>query len=144
MVCFNNLTDYRANFDFVSHVLTMDDTFPDNQRSWRSLSSPTVHHLAYLGIILTEGLIAFFCLAGSRSMWKTRKALAEDFAQAKRKGILGLTLGVLLWWVGFMIVGGEWFLMWQSSTWNGLDPAFRNACIFVLILIYLHLPDPDE
>jgi len=25
---------------------------------------------------------------------------------------LGLTLGLLLWQVGFMTIGGEWFGMW--------------------------------
>lgn len=37
----------------------------------------------------------------------------------------GLTLGFTLWFAGFMIVGAEWFQMWQSTTWNGQQAAFR-------------------
>jgi predicted small integral membrane protein len=39
--------------------------------------------------------------------------------------IAGLTLGLLLWLVAFIAVGGEWFLMWQSAEWNGEEAAFR-------------------
>ena len=35
---FNNLTDYGSNYGFVSHVLKMDTTFPDNNLMWQSKS----------------------------------------------------------------------------------------------------------
>ena len=42
-----------------------------------------------------------------------------------------------------MIVGGEWFAMWQSSVWNGQDAAFRFYMTILGVLIYVSLPDPD-
>jgi predicted small integral membrane protein len=52
---------------------------------------------------------------------------AATFNRAKTLAIAALTLGMLMWLVAFVTVGGEWFLMWQSRQWNGQDAAFP-AC----------------
>ena len=55
--------------------------------------------------------------------------------------IAGLALGFLLWQVGFMSIGGEWFGMWQSKDWNGVPSAFR----FVMCLaVNPKPPRPDK
>jgi predicted small integral membrane protein len=41
---------------------------------------------------------------------------------------------------GFVTVGGEWFQMWKSTAWNGLDPAFRNSVLALAGLILIHMP----
>ena len=64
-----------------------------------------------------------------------------NFNKAKGIAILGLTFGIILWFTGFMIIGGEWFLMWQSTKWNGLQGSFRIVVIFGIILIYLNQTD---
>ena len=137
VVFFNNTTDYGSNFNFVSHVLSMDDTFPGNQGKWRAISHPVLHHLFYILIILTEAVIAFLCLGGAFRMWRKRQADQNAFHQSKTLAIYGLTLGILLWFTGFITVGGEWFLMWQSQNWNGIQSAFQNAAIFLLALLFL-------
>jgi predicted small integral membrane protein len=45
-------------------------------------------------------------------------------ATTKYREIAGLTVGFLTWQVGFMSVGGEWFGMGMSETWNGVTDAF--------------------
>jgi predicted small integral membrane protein len=47
----------------------------------------------------------------------------------------------MLWFLGFEVVGGEWFAMWQSATWNGLAAAERILSFLVLTLILLHFKD---
>ena len=42
-----------------------------------------------------------------------------------------------------MAVGGEWFLMWQSETWNGQQAAFRFYMSILAVLIFVMQPDPD-
>ena len=42
---------------------------------------------------------------------------------------------------GFMAVGGEWFLMWQSETWNGQEAAFRFYVTILLVVVYVNQPD---
>ncbi|ABC32105.1 predicted small integral membrane protein [Hahella chejuensis KCTC 2396] len=142
LVAFNNLTDYGSNFAFVSHVLSMDTTFPDNQGMWRALNSPAIHHSAYALIIATESLVAILCWMGGYRLLRSAKD-AERFNQAKGLAIVGLTLGVILWFTGFIAIGGEWFLMWQSKIWNGQQGAFRFTVILGVTMIYLNMPDTN-
>ena len=57
------------------------------------------------------------------------QALRGSAARSPRQAIsiIGLTLALLMWLVAFLTVGGEWFLMWQSKTWNGQEAALRNV-----------------
>ncbi|NJN81404.1 MAG: DUF2165 domain-containing protein [Caldilineaceae bacterium] len=142
LVVFNNLTDYDSNYWFVAHVLQMDTTFPDNRALWRAIDSPTLHRVAYWLIIATEAVIAILCWLGGVRLFRALKD-AMRFNQAKDIAIAGLTLGILLWFTGFITVGGEWFLMWQSETWNGQDAAFRLVTIFGIVLLYLVQPDAE-
>ncbi len=48
-----------------------------------------------------------------------------------------------LWFFGFIVVGGEWFQMWQSANWNGQPSAFRVSACIALVLIALLLPERD-
>jgi predicted small integral membrane protein len=42
-----------------------------------------------------------------------------------------------------MVVGGEWFAMWQSPTWNGQQAAFRFYTTLLLALIFVAQNDSD-
>lgn len=143
LVAFNNLTDYDSNFSLVSHVLRMDTTFPNNKGLWRAIESPTAHHIAYGLIILSEIVIAALCWLGGFRLYRTIHN-PVSFNQAKKWAILGLVSGFLLWFTGFMTIGGEWFLMWQSEIANGQQAAFRLVMIIGIILIYLAQTDEEK
>ena len=49
----------------------------------------------------------------------------------------------LLWFLGFMVVGGEWFAMWQSEHWNGQQTAFRIYLTVLAVLIFIKQQDGD-
>jgi predicted small integral membrane protein len=53
---------------------------------------------------------------------------------------------IVLFGGGFMAIGGEWFQMWQSADWNGLDAALRHVIIAGIALILNHLPatEPEK
>lgn len=137
------LTDYNSNFTLVAHVLMMDTTFPGNQGLWRAVHSPLVHHAIYGFIIGTEIAIAALCWLGGFRLCKNIKDPAA-FNRAKGLAILGLTLGFLLWFTGFMTIGGEWFSMWQSEVANGQQAAFRLVMVIAVILIYLVQADEEK
>ena len=143
LVAFNNMTDYSSNFLFVQHVLSMDTTFPDNKGMWRSISSPFVHHIGYVAIILAELGVAIICWVGAFRLWQNRSDL-QAFHRAKKTAITGLVLGILLWFGGFITVGGEWFLMWQSGTWNGQQASSNFVNALGIILIFLNMKDEKE
>ncbi len=140
LVAFGNLTDYNSNFSLVTHVLTMDTTFPDNQGMWRAIHSPFIHHTVFGFIIGIEIVIAGLCWLGGLRLYQNFKD-PTSFNQAKGLAILGLTLGFILWFTGFMTIGGEWFLMWQSEAANGQQAAFRLVTIIGITLIYLTQAD---
>ena len=70
-------------------------------------------------------------------MWRAQ----AEVDRAKTPGIAGL-MGVLaLWAFAFLVVGSEWFQMWQSPTWNGRDAAMGYATISLLVLIWFAAPE---
>ncbi len=144
LVVFNNTTDYDSNYQFVRHVLMMDSTFPGNKGMWRALNPAWIHTAFYLSIIATEAAIAVLTWWGVISLLRTLRAPQAVFQRAKSVATAALTLGCLLWSVAFISVGGEWFLMWQSKTWNGQDAAFRMFVMLALTLIFLTLPEPES
>jgi predicted small integral membrane protein len=142
IVAFTNMTDYESNAQFVRHVLAMDTTFPGNRAMYRALPQHWVHTVFYCTIIAWETATAILGWAGGLQLLRQLKSPAAAFVRAKSIGIAALTLGCLLWFVAFLTIGGEWFLMWQSHTWNGQDAAFRMFAILGIILLYLTAPEP--
>ena len=143
LVCFNNLTDYGSNFAFVRHVLSMDSTFPGNAAMYRAVTAPALWHAAYALIILGEGLTGVLLLCGAVALWRARRAPSAEFARAKQWAVAGATLGFGVWFFGFMGVGGEWFLMWQSATWNGQNAAFKFYMAILGVLVFVNQPDAE-
>ena len=129
IIFLNNLFDYESNYAFVQHVLLMDTIFPNSALGGRAINSPEVHQLAYWTIIFIEGLTSILCLVGGIRLVRGIKISSEQFNRLKTIAALGLTLGFLLMVFGFMVIGGEWFLMWQSEKWNGLNAALRISSI---------------
>src|ERR1039457_6787771 len=137
LFAFNNLTDFNSDYVFVRHTLTMDTTFPGNNGMWRSLHSPAIQLVFYLSIIAWEILTAILLWCGSMRLLRALRLPAVAFNAAKGVPVVGLTLSLLMWLVAFLAVGGEWFLMWQSQTWNGQEAAFRNFAAFGLVLLIM-------
>ena len=104
---------------------------------------PALHHAAYALIIAAEALTAALCWIGSFHLLRHLRDTGQGFNRAKRTAIAGLMLGFLLWQVGFIALGGEWFGMWMSPQWNGIPSAFRYLVMTLGVLIFLSLPDPD-
>lgn len=142
LVAWNNVVDYGSNHEFVRHVLSMDTTFPTNQLKGRALPSPVIHHAFYAVIIAWEALSAAGLWAAAWRLWRAR-ADGAAFRQAKPWAVAGLVFNLLLWFVAFLTVGGEWFLMWQSQVWNGQTAAFRMFACLGIILLFLKTPEED-
>ena len=143
LVVFNNLTDYDSNYQFVHHVLLMDSTFKGNAGMWRAVPSTLLQHIFYDSIILWETATVVLLAWGAVSMLRALRAPAAVFQRAKHIAVYGLTLSLLMWLVAFLSIGAEWFLMWQSKTWNGQEAAGRMFDVVGVLLVYMALPDGD-
>ncbi|MFJ3617887.1 DUF2165 domain-containing protein [Streptomyces iakyrus] len=136
LVAFGNITDFGTNQQFVRHVLAMDTTFKDEDLMWRAVTSRGLQDAAYVAIIVWETVAALVLIYGSW-LWARR-----DDVRARRMSTYGLLMVMLLFGAGFIGIGGEWFSMWQSEDWNGLDAATRVFLFSGVVLIVNQLPAP--
>jgi predicted small integral membrane protein len=141
-VFMGNLMDYDSNFQFVKHVLSMDTTFEGNSLMWRAIDNTAIHHIAYIGLIIAEGIFAALALTGAVKLFLRRNGDAASFDQARIWGYGAYALGLLIWFGGFIIIGSEWFAMWQSSIWNGKDTAMGIATLWAAFAVILALNSP--
>ncbi|MFE2064922.1 DUF2165 domain-containing protein [Streptomyces sp. NPDC059467] len=137
LVAFGNITDFGTNQAFVQHVLAMDTTFKDDDLMWRAITDKGLENAAYVAIIVWETLAALVLIAGTW-LWVRR-----DNVRARRVSTYGLLMLVLLFGAGFIGIGGEWFSMWQSKTWNGLDAATRVLVLTGIALVVVQLPERE-
>src|SRR6476619_325028 len=103
LVAFDNITDPQSNYEFVSHVMSMDTTFPGNHLTYRSVNDPLVWQIVYGLIIATQLVCGGLFLAGAMRMWQTRSDPAAEFQRAKAYAIAGSALAFLLWFFVFMV-----------------------------------------
>lgn len=137
LVAFGNITDYETNHAFVQHVFAMDTTFQSPNTMYRAITNQTVVTVAYVLIIAWEVVTAAVLLTALVAWLRGRPA-------ARGLSTAGWLMQVLLFGGGFIVVGGEWFLMWQSKDWNGLSAAFQNFVIASVGLIVVRLPVKDD
>ena len=135
------------NQPFVQHVLAMDTanfgaepgTDLDPDVMWRAVENEALQDAAYVGVIVWEALTALVLL-GSLRWWA--RGRSDGYLRARAASTIGLLMMLLLFLGGFIAIGGEWFQMWRSSDWNGLDPAFRNAVLAMVTLVIVQMTSP--
>jgi predicted small integral membrane protein len=143
LVAIGNITDFGTNQQFVLHVFEMDTTFNDEDVMWRAIGSSAIQNLAYLLIIAWEVLIAAVLIWALVAWVGPCGPAGRGYERPRRLSTLGWTMILLLFAGGFIVIGGEWFQMWQSEDWNGLDPALQNVIVAGLALVLAHLPSRD-
>jgi predicted small integral membrane protein len=137
IVAFDNIISFATNWVFVQHVLSMDTTFHEPAFANRAITNPVIQRYAYYLIIAWELLTATTCWSGCVVLLSKIKAPSAQFNHAKQIAFIGLFFGFLLYMVGFIIIGSEWFSMWQSTTWNAQSTAglFLSLIMFVMIFV---------
>jgi predicted small integral membrane protein len=138
MVALGNATDPDANFAFVQHVLTMDTVPAASKQKWRAVTNPEMWRLVYVLILVYQTVVAGWLVWAAARL---ARATEGSWKQAREFASGALVTTLLLWLVAFIIVGGEWFQMWQSNEWNGISAAARNFTVQALVLLYLQTPN---
>lgn len=141
---FSNVTDYMANFPAMERVMEMKEIFPNSTIGYRAITSPLLHHAAFTVVMACELLTGLLCAWGAWTLFRARNESGFLFNHAKKIAIVGLTLGFLTWHVLFVSVGGEWFGMWMSQTFNGaIDTAFQIFITMLVVLVFVVGKDED-
>lgn len=138
-----NLMDYNSNYEYVQHVLSMDTTFEGNALMWRAIEGSAIYTIAYWGLIIAEGIFSLLAFIGVYHMLKNIRATGRQFNRAKSFGFYAFILGFAIWYLGFIVIGSEWFAMWQSQIWNGKETAMDITTVWIGFAILLALKDED-
>jgi len=142
VVGFDNVTNPTnpngSNWPFVTGVLSGDGVPADSGFGWRFIDASWFAGVAYVGIIATEILTGVVLLIGAVKGLRT-SARRDAWDRAQKWTFAGGFLGLLLYFFGFIVVGGNWFIMYLNSKYNGLDPAFQNSVIVLAMVIFTAL-----
>jgi predicted small integral membrane protein len=138
VVAFDNITDptnpNASNWPLVQGVLSGDGVPADSGFQWRFISATWIQAIAYIGIIAGESLTGIILLiAGVQGLRHARRC--PTWGRAQRWTFLGGMLGLAVFYLGFTVIGGNWFIMYLNSKWNGMEPAFQNSVMTVLMLL---------
>lgn len=142
LAALNNIIMPQGGYGIIGAAMGMETTFKAPEVMWRAITTPALIWAAWAVIVAGEVVGAFFCLKGAWSLWCAR-ASVSDFNNSKSTALLGLMIPVVLYFVVFLVIAQEWFMMWQSTEVNVLPSAFRNFASAVLLILLLNTPDQD-
>jgi predicted small integral membrane protein len=133
----SNFTDYTANHEYVSHILSMDTIDDAGRYSHRAITSPMLHHRIYWIIMTLEVTYTVFCLIGAWSLFRNINSSRQAFHEAKKYSIIGLLIAIFVYYVCLQVIGVEWFNMDLSEKWNYKDWARHIVDFIFALLIYV-------
>ncbi|CAA0121814.1 Uncharacterised protein [BD1-7 clade bacterium] len=144
LVCINNLFYPSVNLQLASQVLMMDavaETLP----TWRALPQQAVT-FAFGVIVFSQAVISLLCTIAGVQLLRYRRSDASLYDRWVSCAGWGLVLAVMLWFVGFIAIGGEWFMSWtlSASGRGSISSAFRFSSIALFILIFIYMPEPQS
>ena len=138
VVGFDNITNptnpNASNWPFVQGVLSGDGVPADSGFEWRFIDATWFQAISYIMIMTLETITGIVLLvAGFKGLRGSHNA--ARWSSAQKWTFIGGFLGLGVFFFGFMVVGGNWFIMYLNSKWNGLEPAFQNSVMTVSMLI---------
>ena len=139
IVVLNNITAPGANLAFVEHIMTMDTTNMDKGTQWREIRSPAFHRIAFATILAFEVAVTVLALVGSYNLAANLGASADAWETAKLFGYLAFMAALVVWFLVIQVVGAEWFVSWQSESWNAIRDSTRINLITLAGIIILRL-----
>ena len=140
VVAFDNITDpvnpNASNWPFVQGVISGDGVPADSGFGYRFISAEWFQVLSYIAIIIGETITGILLLiAGILGLRRSRSC--PGWGGAQKWTYAGGTFGLAVFFLGFITIGGNWFIMYLNSKWNGMEPAFQNSVMttFMLVLV---------
>ncbi len=112
----NDVSDFAGTAETaVKPMLAMTDTYREPGQTWRAITAPWAAPVALVGIVVVETLAGVLAFVSIGLMIRDFRAPSHVFDAAKVPGVLGCLAAILVWGVGFMVIGGDWFLSWQGK-----------------------------
>ena len=140
VVAFDNITNpvnpNASNWPFVRGVISGDGVPADSGFGWRFIDATWFQALCYVGVVAAECITCTLLIIASVKGLRA-SSTAALWGHAQKWSIAGGIVGLALFFFGFMVVGGNWFIMYLNSKWNALEPAFWSAVMtmFMVLLV---------
>lgn len=125
-----------------AYVLGQADHVAYPQSVMPAITHPAVIWTVLSIVLLLEFLGAALTGLGAWRMWKRRDGTASEFATAKRHGLNGLGVAVIVWFLLFGTFGAAVFQMWQTEIGAGSFNGAFQLTVYALLLFGL-LSSPD-
>lgn len=145
--CINSLINWETAVGAVGYALSQQNQSGYAVQIIPPVESAFVAAAGLIAICVAEAVASIAALTGAWRMWRRRAQDSLAFTSAKQPAILGAGIAVLIWFLGFQVIGGAAIMMGQA---DGMDGAMRGSFTFgsysFLSLIYLSLneaPQPD-
>ena len=137
-----NIANWNAGLKVVHYVLSMEGHEVYGSHIFPPVTNSVLVTMAYLLILTGESLVGVLSLKGAWDLWSVRKGSADTFNASKTYAILGTGMAMVVWFGGFIVIGGVLFQMWQTKIGAG---SFADAFVFAasggLILLFVSRPD---
>lgn len=137
-----NVMHFGAHLDFVHQVLTVEATKSGGLPGF--MMSPAVVKGSFVVMAVAQGITAVLCWLGGMAMYRWRHESNKTYHQSKHFAIMGLTISLIVWLAGALIVGAGWFGSWVLPHWNGTSHVFSMLTVVLLSLIYLTMANDEK
>lgn len=137
LTSYGNFVDFQTNFIYIKHIISMDTTFQRPQLISRAITDTNKQLIIYQLIIAFQGITAFCCLLSSLLLARSVFHKAS-LKRTKLIATVSLFLGFCYFFLGFIIMGGEWFCMWQSHVANSQVMASLFSILILMIILFLN------
>lgn len=137
-----NIANWDAGLGAVGYVLGMQGHEIYGNHIFPPVTNPALVTIAFVLIIFGEFLVGALSLAGAWRLWQARNGDGRSFNSAKTFAILGAGMAMVVWFGGFVVIGGALFQMWQTQVGSGsFEGAFIYGATSAFVLLFVNSPD---
>lgn len=112
----NNTADFSGTAEnAVKPLLAMTDTYGISGETWRAITTSWAPYVGLAMITAVETLAGVLATIGLVKMLINLGGSYAKFSTGKNWAILGACCAVAVWGIGFMVVGGDWFMAWEAK-----------------------------
>ena len=137
-----NSANWNTGLESVAYVLSMEGHEIYGSHIVPPVTNSALVTIAFLVILAGEFLVGALSLKGAWDLWSARKGSPDAFEAAKTYAVLGTGMAMVVWFGGFVVIGGVLFQMWQTQIGHG---SFADAFVFAasgaLVLLFVSTPD---
>ena len=137
-----NIANWNTGIEAVGYVTSMVEHNVYSNRIFPPITNPVLITLIFICIIFGEFLVGALSLIGAWDLWKVRHESAETFNSSKHYALLGSGMAMVVWFGGFVVIGGALFQMWQTTIGsNSFQDAFVFAASSGIVLLFVSSQD---